>query len=182
MYDKTSVTTAGTQHLAQAFFRVSVAIPAFLILAACAALPLAPEEENLAAKRFTPDPENGSIYIFHQTKFIFGPNLLTTIVLIDGRLVSSEMKAGTFLYVKAPPGQHDLSSKKGGSNPMGASVTTLTVEKGKLYFIEMTYDRGWSTLIPVLTVISEEAGKKKVLERDLVKTDMRPGQLAPKIF
>ncbi len=181
MYLKVSVNTvASIQYWVQVFARSTATVLAALVLTACAGLPLASEEESLAAKRFAPDPENGSIYIFQQKKGKIAQGPIAS-VFIDGRLIS-EIEGGTFLYIKVPPGQHDLSSKKGGRNLIGASVTPLTVEKGKLYFVQMTYDRGWTTVIPVLTVIDEEAGKKKVLERDLVKTGTRSGQSSPTMF
>ena len=141
-----------------------------LVLTACAHVPAAPKAESQAAKHFAPDVENGSIYVFRKSKF--AGSAVDFPIQLDGQAIG-KIGSGTFFNIKTPPGQHDIVAYAPDAEYVRV-LTTLEVEKGKLYFVELT-------LGPRLVIVEEQVGRKGVLKGKLLEIQP-PTEKGPKMF
>ncbi|HSN91946.1 MAG TPA: hypothetical protein VLS93_12015 [Anaeromyxobacteraceae bacterium] len=77
------------------------------LASACASVPMAPPERDLAAKQFLPTPGKANLYVFRDETF--GAAVKMSLVL-DGRMFG-DTAARTFLLTTVDPGRHVLVSK-----------------------------------------------------------------------
>ena len=132
-----------------------VTLVILVALAGCATKPLAPDDEDRAAKLFRPEPDKGVIYIFRENDYYVTAHP----VVVDGRKLGS-MHSGTYFRLEVEQGEHDIWAD-------GADIAILNkkfrlpldVEKGELYFIQQTASSARS---PHLESIAPDAGMSEV--------------------
>src|SRR5205823_15032561 len=98
-----------------------------VLAAACASVPLAPVEEDLAAKKFDPPPAgHANLYVYRNENFGGAVRLN---VLLDGALLR-DTAAMTYLYTPISPGVHTLVSKSEND-----STAVIDARAGNSYFV-----------------------------------------------
>lgn len=123
---------------------------------------MASPEEDKAKKEFAaPSTEMGGLYIFRNSNF---GGALKKSVYLDGKLVG-ETAPMTYFYKEVDAGKHTLSTESEFSN----NDLILEVKSGLNYFIRQFIKFGVFVGGAGLEVVSEEEGKKGVLESKLAK-------------
>lgn len=143
----------------------SLILLTFLIssyLTGCASVPMAPEEDDKARKEFS-SPTQGSAGLYIYRNSTFGGALKKS-VYVDGELLG-ETAPKTYFYKEVPPGEHTLSTESEFSN----NDMMLKTEGGKNYFVRQYIKFGLVVGGANLELVSEEDGKKGVLECKLAK-------------
>jgi len=82
-------------------------------------------------------------------------------VEVDGKPIG-QSAAKTYFYTELPPGKHTVTSKA--ENTDSIEIDTIA---GKLYYIWQEVKMGFLYARTKLQLVSEEEGKKGVLESDL---------------
>jgi hypothetical protein len=136
---------------------VVVLFIALATLAGCASVPMASKEQDAIGKTFaSPAPDKAGLYIFRNS---FVGKALTKAVSIDGTLIGVTANK-TYFYKIIAPGNHTLSTE----SEFGENILAFQAETGKNYFarqyIKMGVFRGGANL----EMVSEEDGKREVLE------------------
>ncbi|HET7201446.1 MAG TPA: DUF2846 domain-containing protein [Burkholderiales bacterium] len=136
-------------------------ISAFLA-AGCASVPMASKDEDTAVKAFsTPPAGKAGLYIYRNT---FGGQALKKKLYVDGVFLG-ETANKVYFYKELAPGQHEISTESEFSN----NALALKVQAGNNYFVEQFIKIGVFVGGAALKQVSEEEGKKKVLECMLAK-------------
>lgn len=139
---------------------ISLVISSFLT--GCATVPLAPVEEDTARKTFTSPPQGTTgLYIFRNSTL---GGALKKSIYIDGELIG-ESAPMTYFYKEISPGEHILSTESEFSN----NDLIVTTEGGQNYFVRHYIKMGLFVGGANLEIVSEEEGKKGVLECKLAK-------------
>jgi hypothetical protein len=132
------------------------------LLSGCASVPMASSEQNTALKAFpSPAGNNAGLYVYRDT---FAGQALKKTVSIDGSVIG-ETANKTFFYKQITPGQHTLSTESEFSD----NSITFQAVSGKNYFAEQEIKMGVLVAGADVAMVSEDQGKKKVLECDLAK-------------
>ena len=122
-------------------------------LCACASVPMAKPEHDVAAKRFDVPPEQAVLYVFRDES-LGGAVKLT--VLVDGQLVGDNA-SHTFLLVPVAAGRHQITSKA----EVDATLD-LTAQRGRAYFVWQEVKMGIFSARTALHLLSELEGKQRV--------------------
>lgn len=124
-------------------------------LTSCALrLTMAPVEQDIAAKNFSPPSDKGRIYVYRPSKFFAGA--AAYIMYMDGKPWGA-LNVNNYLMLDMTPGEYIVSVGL-------VTVTKINVEPGKLYFLEMTpFFSG-----PELRQVKEHDGKKGIEKSQLV--------------
>ncbi|MCC7311935.1 MAG: DUF2846 domain-containing protein [Sulfuritalea sp.] len=109
-------------------------------------------------KSFKPRPGVAGLYIYRNENF---GAAIRMDVEIDGKPVG-QTAAKTYFYKEVAPGKHMVTSKS--ENTDSIEVDTVA---GKLYYIWQEVKMGLLYARTKLTLVSEEEGKKGVLECQL---------------
>ena len=129
----------------------------FSFLTGCATVPLAPVEEDTARKTFTSPPqETAGLYIYRNSSF---GGALKKSIYIDGELIG-ESAPMTYFFSELSPGDHRLSTESEFSN----NDLMLNMRGGQNYFVRQYIKMGLFVGGANLELVSEEEGKKGVLE------------------
>jgi hypothetical protein len=146
------------QRLWAVFVVVSVALGS-----SCAAsVPLASQQADLAAKRFTPPAGKGGLYVYRPDQFRL--KALTLNVSIDGAFFG-QTKVGSYLYVELAPGQYVVTSQSEVEVPV-----KLQVEAGRNYFFQQDIAFGTSSVRSTLLPVDEQTGRSAVMNSELAVT------------
>lgn len=133
-----------------------------LVVAGCAQTEYAPPQEDRKAKEFIAAADKATIYVYRR-KGIAGSGILLN-AMINGKFIG-QFGMGSFAYEKVKPGIVVVMS----TTSVGQGRAEIKAEAGKLYFIELTsHGRSLIGPTPVLTPVSEEQGKRYVLEYQLI--------------
>ena len=144
----------------RAFIGAVVAIVS--LMAGCASVPMASPEQDAARKQFTaPAADKSGIYIFRNS---FVGQALKKRVSVDGTVLG-ESANKTYFYREVAPGNHNLSTE----SEFGDNAITLTTQGGKNYFVRQYIKMGAFVGGAALELVSEEDGKKEVLNCNLAK-------------
>ena len=136
----------------------------------CASVPTTTASLDAEAKKFVPEPGNGSIYLDRGSGFVNSG--LESEFLLDGRLVG-RLANGTFLLLSVPPGEHvvvprPIPQNSGGlfSNPapQWPYAQRINVEAGKNYFFEVNYSMGIVHQQVHFQELTEEQGRASILK------------------
>ena len=123
---------------------------------------MASVEEDNAKKQFSSPRKNmGGLYIFRNSNF---GGALKKSVFLDGELIG-ETAPMTYFYKDIKEGKHSLSTESEFSN----NDLILDVKKGLNYFVRQYIKFGLFVAGAGLELMSEEEGKKGVLESKLAK-------------
>ena len=141
---------------------VAIFFASLFILGGCASVPMAPESEDMAKKEFnSPASDKSGIYVFRNSNF--GAALKKSLY-IDGKMIG-ETGPMTYFFREVQAGKHQLSTESEFSNN-GLEIDT---EGGKNYFVRQFIKFGLVVGGANLEQVSEEEGKKGVLECKLAK-------------
>lgn len=126
-----------------------------LLLASCAQVPLASEQQQSAAGRFLPRPGMAGVYVFRETGFV--GSAIAYFVYVDRRLLGI-CGNGMFLYSEVAPGHHILST-----DLTQFRDTPIDVEADRVYFVRLTayLQLGVGSDAP-LRLVSQEEGRRGV--------------------
>lgn len=130
-------------------------------LAGCASVPMGDPAKDQELKKFSAKPETSGIYIYRNEMF---GGAIKMDVEVDGKPIG-QTGAKTYLYSEIQPGQHIITSKA--ENTDSIQITTLP---GKLYYIWQEVKMGILYARNKLHAMSEDEGKKGVLETNLAVT------------
>jgi Protein of unknown function (DUF2846) len=131
-----------------------------LVLCACASVPMARPERDLAAKKFEIPPDQALLYVYRDETY--GSAIKLT-VLVDGRHVG-DTAAHTFLLVPVAAGPHVVVSKAEND-----STVQLTAENGKAYFVWQEVKMGLWAARSELHVMNAEQGRAAVATCSLIE-------------
>ena len=133
-----------------------------LYLSGCASVPMSSPEEDSAKKQFSPPSKGKSgLYIFRDSNF---GGALKKSVYIDGEFIG-ETAPKTYFYREINEGKHELSTE----SEFGNNDLVLVAKKGLNYFVRQFIKFGVFVGGAGLELVSEDEGKKGVLESKLAK-------------
>jgi hypothetical protein len=127
-------------------------------LAGCASVPMGDPKQDAAYKTFRISPDKAGIYVF-RNESIGGAVKMD--VLIDGRNIG-ETAAKTYMFTEVAPGKHTVSSKAENTDTL-----EVDVKPGTLAYIWQEVKMGLMFARTKLHLVSEQEGKKGVLETSL---------------
>lgn len=144
------------------FTRPALAAALAAVVSACASVPMATPELDLAAKEFrAPAPGQANVYVYRNEAI---GAAVRQDLLLDGVPVG-QTAAKTFFLLPVSPGPHKLTSKS-----ENTSELPLTAEAGRSYFVWQEVKMGILMARTKLQLVNEEEGKKGVLECKLAQT------------
>ena len=129
-----------------------------LSLIGCASVPMGDPKQDTALKTFTAKPDVAGLYIYRNESF--GAVALMG-VTVD-KILIGQTAANTYFYTEVPPGKHTIGSVA--ENTDNIEIDTLA---GKLYYIWQEVKMGLWTPRTKLHLVSEEEGRKGVMETKL---------------
>jgi hypothetical protein len=128
-------------------------------LVGCASVPLGDVKLDEAAKTFAVKGDKAGIYVYRNESL--GAALKFDLSL-DGKNLG-QTAAKTYFYQEVAPGKHTLTSKAENTDTL-----ELDTMAGKLYYVWQEVKLGVLTARNKLSLVSEEEGKKGVLESKLI--------------
>jgi len=131
-----------------------------MFFSGCASVPMGDPVRDIELKRFRAPMEKAGVFIYRNE--IFGAEVRMDI-LVDGRDVGSTA-ARTFVYVELEPGTHLITSKA----PSGRDSIELNLTPGSLTFLWQEVKMGGYGARTKIHLVTEEQGKRGVLESLLV--------------
>src|ERR1700731_2405711 len=125
----------------------------FVMLAACATVPMASERQASTALNFQPPLGEASLYVYRQSAFVGGG--VPHPVYLDGRILGNNGQA-TFLLTTLKPGRHVVST--------GVTHVSIDAAPNGLYFIKQTAVMTMSGTMHTSSVqlVSENQGRRGV--------------------
>lgn len=127
-------------------------------LVGCASVPMGDSNKNSELKTFNAKPGVAGLYIYRNESIGAAVRMD---VSVDGKVLG-ETAAKTYLYTELPPGKHTITSKSENTD----SIEIETVG-GKLYYVWQEVKMGLLYSRTKLHLVSEEEGRKGVLESNL---------------
>lgn len=134
-------------------------IAALAVLTGCASVvPMAPQEQDAASKKFSAPPANmAGVYIYRTNSFM--GKALTKRLSIDGVEIG-ETAPGVYFHREVKPGEHTLATQA----EFGENTLNFNAEAGKNYFFQQYIKMGTFKGSAGIQAVSEEEGKKNVLQ------------------
>lgn len=129
-----------------------------LTMIGCASVPMGDPKQDASLKTFNPKPDVAGIYIYRNESMGAAVRMD---VEIDGQPIG-QTAAHTYFYKELPPGKHIVTSKAENSDTIEFDTVA-----GKLYFIWQEVKMGLLYARTKLHLVSEEEGKKGVLDSKL---------------
>jgi Protein of unknown function (DUF2846) len=129
------------------------------VLAGCASVQTAPPQADEEAKRFTAKPGMAQIYVYRNE--VLGAAVSMPVTL-NGKL-AGQTGSKSFFKFDVPAGSHMLTSQG------EASKLEVKAEAGKRYFVWQEVKMGGFSGGSKLQLVSEEVGRKGVLESKLIQ-------------
>ncbi|WP_395746675.1 DUF2846 domain-containing protein [Prosthecobacter sp.] len=126
-----------------------------LLLANCASVPMASAAADAEGKQFSPQRGRASIYV---ARGLGVGSALVFQTILDGR-VTGALAANTYQLLSVPPGQHTIIV----TSAENVQQTTLTVQPGRNYFLEVSVSMGWVKGRANIQSISDAEGRRRVL-------------------
>ena len=139
--------------------RLPVVIIALMLvlLSGCASVPMAPKEQDAAAKSFSlPPTDKAGLYVYRNS---FVGQALRKVVSIDGTVIGTTANK-TYFYRQIAPGSHTLTTE----SEFGDNTVTFQAEGGKNYYARQYIKMGVFVGGSGIEMVSEEEGKSAVLE------------------
>ncbi len=136
--------------------RKSLAFALLLALVACANVPMADQQADLAAKQFgPPDGERGAVYIYRDG--LFGIARPLDVGITNG--INARLPYHTYVRVDGPPGPIEVGCAAGDYR----TSTQVDIAPGRVSFVEtnMTMGNGFTPHCNV-TEVSPDQGEAAV--------------------
>lgn len=124
----------------------------------CASVPMASESEDQAAKQFEVPAGKSSIYVYRNETF---GGAVTMGVTLDGQMMGKSAPM-TYFHWLVEPGKHEIVSTND-------SKINLNAKAGKNHFIWQEVKMGFMMAGSKLVEVTENIGKKAVMECRLIK-------------
>lgn len=124
-------------------------------LSSCATVPMASLKLDDGAKKFEAVPKKAKVYFYRSERLGLA---VSVPISVDGK-IAGRTAAKTYFQWNLPPGKHEFSS-----HAEDTSTITIEGEPGKIYYIWQEMKMGLATPRTQLHEVSEEIGKKGVLE------------------
>ena len=122
-------------------------------------------KQDAITKTFSTKPDVAGVYIYRNESF---GAALRMDVDVDGRTIG-QSAAKTYFYLDVPPGKHTFTSKSENEDTISVDVIA-----GKLYYIWQEVKMGFLYARTKLTLVSEEEGRRGVLESRLASISVDP--------
>ena len=132
-----------------------------MTLVGCATVNMGDAKQDASLKTFTIAPDKSAVYIYRNEGFGAAVKMD---VLVDGKMIG-QTAAQTYLYKELSPGKHTITSKAEND-----STLEIDAKIGTLQYIWQEVKMGILYARNQLTVVSEDVGKKGVLESKLAET------------
>jgi hypothetical protein len=132
-----------------------------LTVAGCASVPMGDARQDAVKKTFVAKPDVAGVYIYRNESM---GGAVRMDVDIDGKTIG-QTAAKTYFYAELAPGTHTITSKSENTDSLGIDVVA-----GKLYYIWQEVKMGVLYARTKLHIVSDDEGKKGVLESQLAKT------------
>jgi hypothetical protein len=143
------------------FSRAALAA-ALLALSACASVPMAPAERDLAAKQFGPPPRDlAQVYVYRNETM---GSAIRMDVALNGYLVGGTASK-TFMLLPLQPGKHTLTSRTENVDEL-----PLNAVAGQTYYVWQEVKMGAFAARSKLRLVDEATGRAGVLECSLAET------------
>jgi hypothetical protein len=141
--------------------RCAVCFASLALLAACASVPKAPPERDLAAKQFaSPGRGKANLYVFRNESM---GGAVRMGLMLDGEVLG-DTAAKTFHWVPIAAGKHTLVGKA-----ENESVLEFTAKPGQSVFVWQEVKMGLLSARNQLQVVDDERGRAAVAECDLAE-------------
>lgn len=141
---------------------ISITLFASVYLTGCASVPMDSSNNDQTKKEFISPPEGMSgLYVYRNSSF--GGALKKTI-RVDGEIIG-ESAPHTYFYRTVKPGVHELATESEFSD----NTLSIDFQPGMNYFVHQYIKFGAFVGGAGLKLVSEEEGKKGVLECKLAK-------------
>lgn len=127
-------------------------------LVGCASVPMGDTKKDAELKSFSAKSEVAGLYIYRNESIGAAVRMD---VDVDGKPLG-QTAAKTYFYTEVAPGKHTITSKS--ENTDSIQVDTVA---GKLYYVWQEVKMGVLYARTKLHLVSEEEGKKGVLETQL---------------
>ena len=138
------------------------AVLSLIYLTGCASVPMASADLDKTKKEFSaPSDGKSGLYIYRNSSF--GAALKKTIS-VDNAVIG-ESAANTYFYKELTPGTHEISTESEFSD----NKLTIDFQKGINYFVQQYIKFGAFVGGAGLKQVTEEEGKKGVLETKLAQ-------------
>lgn len=141
------------------FIKYVGAVILSLSIVGCASVPKGDPQKDAALKTFSSKENVAGIYIYRNESIGAAVRMD---VEVDGKPLG-QTAARTYIYTEVAPGKHTVTSKS--ENDDAVEVDTVA---GKLYYIWQEVKMGILYARTKLHLMSEEEGRKGVLETELV--------------
>jgi hypothetical protein len=138
--------------------RLSAALLLSLALVGCASVPMGDPKQDSAAKTFQVPADKAGIYVYRNETIGAAVKMD---VIIDGQNIG-ETAAKTFFYKEVVPGKRTVTSKAENTD-----TVEVDLKPGSLAFIWQEVKMGLMFARTKLHLVSEEEGKKGVMETKL---------------
>jgi hypothetical protein len=137
-------------------------LAACALLSACASVPLAPKEKDVAAKTFTkPQNDKANLYIFRNC---FVGQALKKSVFIDNQVIG-ESANKVYFFKQLAPGTHKISTE----SEFGNNDLEISLAGGQQYFVEQYIKMGAFKGGANLRVVSDSEGRKAIADCNLAQ-------------
>lgn len=147
--------------------KTSIVVFAFLgilLVAGCAKVPLAPQEQDIARKDFAPpSPGTAGLYIFRNSNY--GSAVLKPLNINDSFIGNTAPM--TYFYLEVAPGEHTLST-------LGETSTVeleINFKADRQYFVRHFIKTGFFAASAGLERVSGDYGREGVLECSLAEIE-----------
>lgn len=134
-----------------------------LLLSGCASVPMGSMESDAKAKTFS-EPSSGTAGLYIYRNSVVG-QALTKSLSIDGKSIGKSANK-VYFYKEVLPGKHTIATESEFSD----NTLEIVVDAGKLYFIRQYIKLGVFVGGANLEVVSEEVGRKDVLECSIAQS------------
>lgn len=151
-------------------FAAVVLVILVLLLSGCAAVPMAPMDQDTNAKNFSPAPNKASLYIYRNESF---GAAIPMMVSVNGKALG-QTAAQTYFRLNLIPGKYNVES-----HAENVSSLPLTAEAGKNYFVWQEVKMGMWMARSLLQQTDETTGRAGVIESKLIATSISENDLTP---
>lgn len=134
-----------------------------ILSAGCASVQHAPVGADSSAKQFSAASDRATLYIFRRPGFV--GSAVAIQVSINGRVLGGT-GPGTYFVVRLDPGTHVISS----FTPESSPALTLTLEAGRIYFVEQATRFGVANARATLEQVDENEGRAAVIKCRLLES------------
>ena len=131
-----------------------------LLLSGCATVPMSSPEKDIESKKFSPQPDKASLYIYRHE--VFGAAIPMS-VFVNGKNIG-QTASKTYFHLNLLPGEYGIDS-----TAENACTLSLSLEPSKNYFVWQEIKMGMWMARCALHIMDEEEGRKGVNESKLIK-------------